>query len=139
MGYVSPYVYQLIESSWGIMVSITAAARVGDGEAGEPVLADGSLRLAFSGAAEKLSDDLKGEIASGLARVAPRVARVTDSLPVLIEVSDISYMESDFQIEGLSVAMLRWAENEFGLDEQKILASFDRGSNRYNFDFGTVA
>jgi hypothetical protein len=50
-------------------------------------------------------------------------------------VESIFYVESDYQPEGLAVAMLRWLEEEFSLPDHDIQVTFDRNGNRYSFEW----
>ncbi|GAA2250087.1 hypothetical protein GCM10010145_16830 [Streptomyces ruber] len=129
------YVYKVLQSSWGIRIAITATAELQAGREEERLASDLPVWLAFAGSAAELSPLDKERLAEGLSSVAFEVSRRVDGRPVTVTVGEVSYVESDFQIEGLSVAMCRWAEAEFNLPQRQIIESFDRVANRYLFDW----
>ncbi|WP_176738488.1 hypothetical protein [Micromonospora pallida] len=67
--------------------------------------------------------------------MAAEISEKVGGQPVTVSVLKISYQECDFQTEGLSVAMCRWAEDEFGLTRRDIGESYDRKAGRYVFDW----
>ncbi|MGW4116138.1 hypothetical protein ACWEFJ_35140 [Actinosynnema sp. NPDC004786] len=127
--------YQVLKSSWGIRILLTAEVEEREGSESEKVVADQSVWLAFNGTAATLSDVHRQKIAEGLADAVPDIIRQVRGTPIRVVVGGVSYVETDFQEEGLSVAMRRWVEKEFGLPEKKIVESFDRSANRYMFDW----
>lgn len=131
----STYVYRLLKSSWGILISITAQADFKAELTGQIVSPGIPVGLVFSGRAANIPRPDKEEIARGLGLIAREISLKVNDGPVIVNVSDVSYMESDFQLEGLSVAICRWAERELGLDYHDIVETFDRASNRYSFDW----
>lgn len=129
------YVYHVLKSSWGIKISLTADIEEREGSASERVIADQSVWLAFNGAAATLSDFHRQKIAEGLTETVYDIVRQARGTPIRVVISDVALVETDFQEEGLSVAMCRWVEEEFGLPKRKIVESFDRAANRYIFDW----
>jgi hypothetical protein len=128
----STYVFKVLRSSWGIWISITAKVRYGD-----PVdrSADGggaTTTLEFSGAAAGLALDHVDALRAGWTTVAADVVR-RHRRAVHVTVDDVTFVETDFQVEGLAVAMCRWAENQFGLRAREIDVVFDAEENRYRF------
>ncbi|HEX5404803.1 MAG TPA: hypothetical protein VFX16_21150 [Pseudonocardiaceae bacterium] len=75
------------------------------------------------------------QLCRGLLYVSSEISEKTRGQLVSISLIDVSYVESDFQPEGLAMAILRWAELEFELPDHEIGESFDRVSNRYFFDW----
>ncbi|WP_127468608.1 hypothetical protein [Streptomyces sp. B27] len=97
--------------------------------------ADYSVWVRFVDSATDLPRAYKEEAIKGLSMVASGISENANDKSVTVVVSELSYAESDFQVDGISVAMCRWAENVFGLHEQQITASFDREVNRYHFEW----
>lgn len=129
------HLYRLIKSSWGIRISITAevhfrcqmdALQTGPGS---PVW------IARGTSEGKLSDADIRELAKGLNYVASEISDKVGGGRVHVMITDVAYVESDFQVEGLAVAMCRWAEAEFNLMHHEIVESYDRSTNRYTFEW----
>ncbi|MGC7097260.1 hypothetical protein ACPZ19_21510 [Amycolatopsis lurida] len=53
--------------------------------------------------------------------------------PILVNISEVRFVDTDFQEEGLPVAMCRWLERVFDLPPRKIVESFDKTANQYHF------
>jgi hypothetical protein len=131
----STYVYRVLKSTWGIRVSVTASSAVVSLVDGLSLGAQEGVAVSFSESAAELSDTLKGEIREGLALVESDILAACCGKSVSIAVEKVAFNETDFQVEGLSVAMIRWAEQEFGLPAHEVEVSFDRYINRYSFRF----
>lgn len=126
----STYVYRLIKSSWGIRIAITARVEQRASVEGVRISREDQLWLEFP-SGSMLTDPEKDEVAKGLRYVSREITAKIGSHAVVLVIESISYVESDFQLEGLSVAMLRWAEVEFGLQAHEVVETFSRESNRY--------
>ncbi|MFE5811255.1 hypothetical protein [Streptomyces sp. NPDC056491] len=134
--------YRLRLGAWGIWVELTASASVG---AGVPVtgerVADG-VWLDVSPVLAHPPSDRRGKrltageaawLRHGLALAGPALAARGPGAHTLVTVDRVLFPEADFQPEGLAAALLRWAEEEFGLAPHPVRAHFDRGANRYVF------
>ncbi len=130
----STYVYRLIKSSWGIRISITARVEQRVSMGGVRVSPGEELWLEFPDAST-LTEIEKAEVVRGLRFVSREIAEKTGSKDRVVVIESISYVESDFQLEGLAVAMLRWAEVQFELQVHEIDVAFDRESNGYIFEW----
>ncbi|MEV8045923.1 hypothetical protein AB0P02_19065 [Streptomyces griseoluteus] len=130
----SAYVYRLIKSSWGIRIAITARVEHRVAVEGVRISPEEQLWLEFP-SLSMLTESEKDEVAKGLRYVSREIAEKVGSQALVVAIESISYVESDFQLEGLSVAMLRWAEVEFGLQVHEIVETFSRESNRYIFEW----
>jgi len=130
----STYLYRLLKSSWGIRISITASAERITGLA-PSAGAESSVDVRFAGVTESLPNDLKRHVRKGLSIIEDEIVEACGGAAALVTIEDISYNESDFQAEGLEIATIRWAEQEFGLPQREILESFNREENRYLFRF----
>ncbi|WP_229872439.1 hypothetical protein [Promicromonospora soli] len=94
-----------------------------------------AIALSFSGAASCLPSSYLHELGEGIAAVTSRAAEHAGDRPVAVDIEDVQFNETDFQVEGLPVAMCRWAEQAFGLPPRKIIETFDRDANRYRFEW----
>ncbi|MEU6171627.1 hypothetical protein ABZ832_06845 [Streptantibioticus parmotrematis] len=130
----SAYVYRLIKSSWGIRISITARVEQRVTMGGVRVSSGEELWLEFPDAS-MLTEVEKAEVVRGLRFASREIAEKSGFHAQVVVIEAISYVESDFQLEGLSVAMLRWAEDHFGLQVHEIGVAFDRESNSYIFEW----
>ncbi|MGW1716721.1 hypothetical protein [Streptomyces sp. NPDC002156] len=129
------YVYRLLKTSWGVRVSITAQAEIREGAEGGRVDPSVPVWIAFGEVVAELPETFREKMREGLSVVADEISGSVLGRPVTVTVSELSYVESDFQIEGISVAMCRWAEEEFVLPRRRIEESFDPATNRYVFDW----
>lgn len=133
MGNPRTYVYRLLKTSWGVRISITAQADFQEGAEGERVDPSVPVWISFGEAVVELPETFRMEMSEGLSVVAREISESFLGRPVTVTVKELSYVESDFQIEGISVAMCRWSEEEFGLPHRRIDESFDPATNRYIF------
>lgn len=91
--------------------------------------------MSFSESAAELSDTFTSKVREGVSRIESDILASCCGKSVWIAVEEVAFNEADFQVEGLSVAMIRWAEQEFGLPACEVEVSFDRDMNRYSFRF----
>jgi hypothetical protein len=129
------YVYRVLKSAWGIRVSVTASSTVKPPVQGLNSAARGGVAVNFAKMAVGLPDVLKDQVRKGLAHIASDIVASCDGKDLLVTVEEVDFNEADFQAEGLSVAMIRWAEQEFKLPVHEVEVSFDREKNRYFFKF----
>jgi hypothetical protein len=127
------YVYRLLKSAWGIKISITATVRIAESVPGLRVSPESKIWLELDLLDRDLAQSEVEQLRRGLAVVASEISNKVHGQPVSIALSDVSYVESDFQPEGLAAAILRWSELEFDLRHHEIGESFDRATNRYIF------
>ena len=126
------YTYKVIKGSWGIRVALTARADQRDPLEG--VAGAHRPTLVIEDAANLPAEEKK-QLNQGFAFAADEVMTACGSQAVTVVVESVSYVESDYQPEGLAVAMLRWLEEEFSLPWHDIQATFDRNANRYSFEW----
>lgn len=124
------YLYRVVKASWGVWIALTARASHGEPVTGTLVHPQWPVWLAYEGAAAEVPDSHRRELERGLG--AARFDQVGGS-PVTVTLLDVSYPETDFQVEGLAVAVCRWAEEEFGLPTRRVDEAYDRAGNRYLF------
>ncbi|MFI1176754.1 hypothetical protein [Streptomyces melanogenes] len=129
------YIYKLLKGPWGVRISLTAQVVHGEPSDGERVSPEVPVWIAFEETASALDEAVKTGLRDGLAAVASEVSDSVGGTPATVVIHRMSYVESDFQEEGVPVAMCRWAEEEFSLPPRRIEASFDRVANRYSFDW----
>ena len=126
----STYVYRVLKSSWGIWISLTAA--VWQRDAGGCSSDGRTSELTFSGRAAEIPLEYQDQLRAGWDTVSPEVSRaIEEDICVLVE--DVRFVDTDFQAEGLAVAMCRWAEQAFGLETHEVDVTFDSEENRYEF------
>jgi hypothetical protein len=125
------YTYKVIKGPWGISVSLTA--RVERREPPRRVAGSHRPTLEIEDGLN-LSVEEKRQLARGFAFAAADVMAACGSQAVTVVVEAVAYVESDYQPEGLAMAMLRWLEEEFALPGHDIRVTFDRNGNRYRFE-----
>jgi hypothetical protein len=126
---------RVLKSTWGIAIDLTAEvsefppAAVATFVTPRVSLSLGSVRRA-------LSAREAGFLVSGLRRVAADIeSAVPDSEPIIINVLDVGFVETDYQPEGLEAAMIGWSAEQFGFEPPEITVEFDNDVNRYVFSF----
>lgn len=128
------YIYRVIKSSWGIWIAITA--RVDSTMVVTPNMdPTDPVCVRFEGPTESLPDELKQQIRKGLAIIEERIVDALKGAAVTVTIEDVSYNETDFQAEGLAVAIIRWTERELELPKREIIETFSKADNRYRFTF----
>ena len=67
---------------------------------------------------------------------------ILDSTPyphdTLVVVREINFNPCDYQPDGLSVSMAKWAAYVFNFEMPSINVTFDKNQNKYFFDWGKV-
>jgi hypothetical protein len=125
------YDYKVIKTSWGIAISLKA--RVVPAESvRDAVPITRLIGIAYALEGRDVVPAENEQFVLALRALAPRIeTEIKD--PIVIEVQQISYMPTDFQIEGLRAAMHYWATEEFGLASPDIPVSYDAAVKRYRF------
>ncbi len=125
------YDYRVIKTSWGIEVSLTARVVPAEGVR-DTVWITRLVGLAYALEDRDVLPAENEQFVLALRALAPRIeTRIKD--PIVIEVQQISYMPTDFQIEGIRAAMYYWATEEFGLTSPEIAVSYDAAVKCYQF------
>jgi len=125
------YDYKIIKTSWGISISLTA--RVVPAQDREDVVSISRLiGIAYATEGRAVSPEENEQFVLALRTLSPAIETKING-PVMIEVEAISYMPTDFQVEGLRAAMYFWATEEFGLASPEIAVSYDTLAKRYQF------
>jgi hypothetical protein len=135
----STFDYRLLKASWGIRIKLTADARphAEDGSHAVPV-GDGVWLVPDEGSST-LGDPEVRALAKGLGLVAGEVSAATGGGQIDVVLQEVSYPETDYQVEGLTAAMAGWAVERFGLAPRGFTATFDRAANRYVYDWNGAA
>jgi hypothetical protein len=127
------YIYKVLKGAWGIRILLTAEAMRADGLEHEGVPVTSKIWISRQVADRQLSDGEMAMLVRGLGFLADEISQAVSQEPLMIVISDLRYLESDFQEEGLAAAIFGWAIAEFGLSPREIGVSFDRVRNRYVF------
>jgi hypothetical protein len=125
------YDYKVIKASWGIAVSLEARV-VSAQSTGDARSVTQLMGIAYALRDRDVTPEENEQFVLALRALAPAIEAKIAS-PIAIEVQQISYLPTDFQIEGLRAAMYYWAAEEFGLMSPEISVSYDASSNRYRF------
>ncbi|MET0494037.1 MAG: hypothetical protein ABW000_13000 [Actinoplanes sp.] len=131
----STFDYRLLKTSWGIRIKLTAGVRphAEDGPNAVPV-GDG-VWLVHGEGSSSLGDPEVRALAKGLGLVAGEVSAASGVGQVDVVLDTISYLETDYQVEGLTAAMAGWAVERFGLSPRRFPVTFDRAASRYVYDW----
>ncbi|WP_329134541.1 hypothetical protein OG552_19220 [Streptomyces sp. NBC_01476] len=120
----NPFVYRKILGPWALYVELSAAVET------LPSPPDGArrvtdhvwLRVLDPAATEEDVTQLE----FGIRQVAPQIEAARQGRFVVIEVSTLDYMPTDYQPEAAAAAVAQWSAREFGFPPPTITTTFDR-------------
>ncbi|MFC8920885.1 hypothetical protein ACFT5C_34660 [Streptomyces sp. NPDC057116] len=136
--------YRLLRGPWGIAVDLTADARLSPGPPAGAEHVAGRVWLDVAAVLNHPADDRSGWritgdeaewLRRGAALAAPAIEARFPGGHTTVTVRRVLFPQADFQPEGLAAALLRWAEEEFGLPAQSVDVAFDRAAGRYVYDW----
>lgn len=131
MGTWRTFPLRILKASWGIAVDLRARSLV----VSQPppgALAVRPRVLLDVTRVQLPAVDIE-HLMSGLNTMASAVEAKEPNGYVVIEVDEVKYTPTDYQPEGLAVAMIGWISEEFELDPPMIDVRFDKKANRYIF------
>ncbi len=74
----------------------------------------------------------------GLSLMAdPLTNKLQDREPIVIVIERVEYPLCDYQAEGLVPAVMGWVSREFDLSIPEFTVTYDKGINKYLFEFPT--
>ncbi|WP_412543059.1 hypothetical protein R8Z50_11425 [Longispora sp. K20-0274] len=134
----STFVYSVLKSAWGIRVSVTANVT--------PLVEGVDANMRVSGniwISQALDGRLLGDaemcmLVHGLRLVAREIEAKNANDSIVIVLTDLHFVESDFQLEGLAAAICGWAAAHFNFAPREFDVSFDGMLNRYIFDWASA-
>jgi hypothetical protein len=127
------YEYRALKSTWGIRICLTAEAVRAAGPTPQASHVMSNIWLSDQTGSRGIADDEMRMLADGIRLLGGEIGETEHGRPIVITIRDLHYVESDFQLEGLTAAMIGWAVDEFSLTPRDIEVSFDRRTNRYSF------
>ncbi len=128
------FVYQVIRSSWGIVVRVGADFVPLSSNPGN--YADVTSQLGVADLVGLPPVELTAFL-RGAAIIAPRIEQLPARPdPMILQLREVSHNLTDFQTEGLTCAAIGLIARKYDLPEPEIGVRFDRTRNRYEFDFG---
>ncbi|CAM5712059.1 hypothetical protein SALBM135S_04338 [Streptomyces alboniger] len=136
--------YRMRAGAWGIAMDLTADAVLSAGPPGRGERVGGRVWLDASPVLAHPPADRSGlrilpeEVAwlrRGLALAGAAVEARNAPLHTTVTVHRVLFPLTDHQPEGFTAALLRWTEEEFGLEPRPVRASFDRRADRYVYDW----
>ena len=137
-GVTDIYKYRVLKSGWGIAVDLLTTFSLDESGSVDAVRIIPGLWIDII--AKDCSTSDRAALIRGLRMIADRVKTegTRSDCDVLITVKEIEYTLTDFQDEGLTCAIIKWSEREFGLAIPDIPVTFNRARNRYDFDFSPL-
>ena len=129
------YVYSVLKGAWGIRISLTAEVARADIPEHERVPVSSKIWICRQVAGRQFTDGEMAMLVRGLRFLADEISQTVSQEPLMIVISELRYVESDFQEEGLAAAIFGWAIAEFGLSPREIGVSFDGARNQYVFEW----
>ncbi|KAA2258749.1 hypothetical protein F0L68_23245 [Solihabitans fulvus] len=130
------FVYRERQASWGIYVKLTAESSVGVDLPADAIRI--SPRLSVELAEAKLPADEVVFVLDGLRMVSRLIENAVPVGQVLVRVREVRIVLTDYQPEGLTAAIIGWAEIEFGISAPPFEVAYDGVAGRYNFKFPPI-
>jgi hypothetical protein len=129
---VSTFRYEVMQASWGIVVTIDAEAS----DSAEAPTDRGQVApgLWLDPGEVRLWPEGFHYLALGLRIVASEIKRTTAAPHVQVVLRTVDFAETDFQDEGLAPAIAGWAAQHFGFAAPAIPVRYDKFRGRYDFD-----
>jgi hypothetical protein len=122
----SPFVYRKILGPWALYVELTAAA------ATAPTPPDPARRVTDRVWLHVLdtaaTEDDVAHLEFGLRQVAPQIEAARPDGLVVIAVSTLDYMPTDYQPEAAAAAVAAWSARDFGFPPPAVTVTFDRAT-----------
>jgi hypothetical protein len=133
---MSKFEYRLIKSSWGIAIDIEASyvCLKTPPTFGERI--SNNIWLTSNIKPLSLSESQFQWILKGLKLISEKITHKIDVKEhVLITISNIELNPSDYQIDGLALAIIGWTCQEFNISSPKLDIEFDKMNNKYSIDW----
>jgi hypothetical protein len=122
---------RILMSTWGIAIDLQARALfVKESPTG---LLSVSPRVWLDVSRIQLPEEDVDQLVRGLRVMASAIENRTHGKCVIIEVGQVAYTPTDYQPEGMALAMIGWVSEEFDLDSPVTDIYFDRDANKYVF------
>ncbi len=133
---MSVYRLRVLQSSWGLWVDLGLSSCFVDGDPGDgrPV----AERVWMTVAPEVfLWEEGANSIADGIRRIARQLmAKAPSSQSALvIRVESLEFPWVDFQDDALEAAVVGWAAELLGIEDDPAVFSFDKAHNRYVIEY----
>ena len=123
--------------AWGVRVSLTAEAVLSRStpEKGHPAAG----RVWFDAGSVALSDLSIDYLRKGVHLVGNALNVALDGQYALISFDAVDFSLTDFQLEGLTAAMVMWLADEFDIQRPGLHVHFDRQQYRYVFEWDSIS
>jgi hypothetical protein len=122
----SPFVYRKILGPWALYAELSAAVST------PPSPPDGACRVTDRAwAARPRRRGHRRDVTQlefGLRQVAAHIEGSHRGDLVVIEVSTLDYMPTDYQPEAAAAAVAEWSAREFGFPPPAVVVTFDRAT-----------
>ena len=135
---LSSYSYRVIKSSWGISIDIvgeyTSMSTYNDNDKSFCQVVNSGLWLIVKD--NNLSKNELKYLIDGLKMVSDLItSKSLYKNDTLVIISSVSYSLCDYQEEGLTPAVIKWAANMFNFEAPRKLVSFNKETNKYEFTY----
>lgn len=120
---------RVLQSSWGIAIDLRARSAHCDAFPPDATLASGKVALAVADV-DLGAQDI-GQLLRGLTLMAPAIQRARPNANVLVELGAVTFTPTDYQPEGLVVAIIGWSAEEFQVNQVDWDLAYDKTTNRY--------
>jgi hypothetical protein len=127
------YQFRFIKSTWGISIELTADdipySQVNNAtKVTEQIFLQ--IDLSF-----KIHESEKDFIVKAILRLRDEIHKKIFGQKIIIKITSIEFDETDYQSEGLYVAMLGWISKRYNISMPIVHIDFNKELRKYIFDF----
>ena len=122
---MSVFRYKVSKASWGVAIELHARFEQATGKDLEKTP---GLQVVFD--YKNLDDEEKALVKKGV----NHCAKISPDTKGKIIIENVKYSLCDYQMEGLYCAILGWFSNEFKVSIRQVPVSFNKTTNKYDFE-----
>ena len=128
--------YRLLKSSWGIAIDVDASYTSIDDYSDKEHCIKLNAGIWFINKCTFLSKEELQCLMDGVLFIEHNIINSSEHKEkTLIEINDVQYSPTDYQIDGIKVAIIEWASIVFNFKLPLICTSFDKKLNKYLFSY----
>ena len=131
---LTAYRYRELQYGWGIVIDIECKSHKLRDFDKTTTPAGSCLSLAFSTKWQKVLPEYIESFRRGLAYITEQLCHKINE-PIVIEVIELGFVLTDFQVEGLGYALAGWIIREYDIDITLPEVRYDKSLNRYIYPY----
>ena len=129
------YKYQVLKSSWGIVVFLDMDEIPAPGISGADVKIADRIYLRISDSGKLRKEIIVKWMGEGINALAKEIYSKIDNTVVCFDVKKLDFNYTDFQEEGLYCAVQGWLARYYKFEIEPVEVTCDTSSNKYIFSF----